>query len=64
MYNRGTREVEVFRHGPTGFVLVGTFGGDDAVRAEPFEEVEITPAWLWGRSTERRAVADEDRCGL
>lgn len=45
-----TREVEVFRHGPTGFVLVGTFGGDDTVRAEPFEAVEITPAWLWGRS--------------
>lgn len=43
------RTVEVFRHEGAGYVLVGTFGGDDAVRAEPFEAAEIPPAFLWGK---------------
>lgn len=43
------RTVEVYRHEGSGYFLVGTFGGDDAVRAEPFEAAEIPPAWLWGK---------------
>lgn len=41
--------VEVFRHGGAGYALVGTFGGDDAVTAEPFAEAAIPPAFLWGK---------------
>lgn len=41
--------VEVFRHDGRGYALVGTYGGDDAVRAEPFEAAEIPPAFLWGK---------------
>jgi Uma2 family endonuclease len=43
------KTVEVFRFGGDGYRLVGTFGGDDAVRAEPFDAVAIPPAFLWGR---------------
>jgi hypothetical protein len=42
------RTVEVFRLAGERYVLVGTFGGDDAVRAKPFDAVEIPPAYLWG----------------
>jgi len=45
------RTVEVFRHEESSYVLVGTFGGDAAVRAEPFDAVEISPAYLWGRQS-------------
>ncbi len=41
--------IEVFRYEGKGFALVGTFGGDDALRAEPFDAAEIPPAFLWGR---------------
>lgn len=43
------RTIEVFRHDGRSYTLVGTFGGDDAVRAEPFEAAEIPPAFLWGK---------------
>lgn len=43
------RTVEVYRHHGSGYALVGTYGGDDAVRAEPFDEAEIPPAFLWGK---------------
>jgi Uma2 family endonuclease len=43
------RTVEVFRHEGSSYVLVGTFGGDASVRAEPFDAIEISPAYLWGR---------------
>ncbi len=42
------KTVEVFRHDGAGYRLVGTFGGDDALRAEPFDGVEIPTAFLWG----------------
>ncbi len=42
------RTVEVFRHVGVSYMLVGTFGGEDALRAEPFDAVEIPPAFLWG----------------
>lgn len=41
--------VEVFRYEGSGYVLVGTYGGDDPVRAEPFAEAEIPTAFLWGK---------------
>jgi Uma2 family endonuclease len=43
------RSIEVFRHAGTGFALVGTYGGDDPIRAEPFDAVAIAPAFVWGR---------------
>jgi Uma2 family endonuclease len=45
------RMVEVFRHEGSAYVLVGTYGGDHAVRAEPFEAAEIPPAYLWGKQS-------------
>lgn len=47
----GEKTVEVFRHEGHAYVLVGTFGGDDAVRAEPFAAAEIPPAFLWGKDS-------------
>jgi Uma2 family endonuclease len=43
------RTVEVFRHAGEQYALVGTFGGDDAVAADPFDAVPIPPAYLWGK---------------
>ena len=43
--------VEVFRHEGKGYGLLGTYGGEDAVRAEPFEAAEIPPAFLWGKDS-------------
>jgi hypothetical protein len=43
------KTVEGFRHDGGGYRLVGTYGGDDAVRAEPFDAIEIPPAFLWGK---------------
>jgi Uma2 family endonuclease len=45
------RMVEVFRLEGARYVLVGTYGGDDGVRAEPFDAVEIPPAFLWGKQS-------------
>jgi len=45
------RTVEVFRLDGRSYSLVGTYGGDDSVRAEPFEDAEIPPAFLWGKDT-------------
>jgi Uma2 family endonuclease len=41
------RLLEVFRQEHEQWVLVSTFGGDDKVRAEPFEAVELELAELW-----------------
>jgi Uma2 family endonuclease len=41
------RTVEVFRLQQGGWLLVATFGGDDKMRAEPFEAVEVALAPLW-----------------
>lgn len=41
--------VEVFRLEGSSYLLLGTFGGDDAVAAEPFAEAPIPPAYLWGK---------------
>jgi Uma2 family endonuclease len=41
------RLLEVFRQEHEQWVLVTTFGGDDKVRAEPFEAVELELVELW-----------------
>jgi Uma2 family endonuclease len=41
------KTVEVFRVAGSAYTLVGTFGGDDALVAEPFEALGIPPAFLW-----------------
>jgi Uma2 family endonuclease len=41
------RTLEVLRHEPGGWLLVATFGGDESVRAEPFEAVELGLESLW-----------------
>ena len=32
---------------------VDEYGGDDAIRAQPFEDVEIPPDYIWGRAAVR-----------
>jgi len=41
------KTLEVLRLEEGRWVLVANFGGDDAVRAEPFAEIEIPLAALW-----------------
>jgi Uma2 family endonuclease len=43
------KTVEVFRMAESTYSLVGTFGGDDALQAEPFDALLIPPAFLWAR---------------
>ena len=42
------RIVEVYRYAAPSYTLVGAFGGDEALTAEPFDAITITPAILWG----------------
>jgi Uma2 family endonuclease len=42
------RTVEVYRFADPSFTLVGTYGGDEGLAAEPFEAVTIPPSILWG----------------
>jgi hypothetical protein len=39
--------LEVLRRHDLGWLLVATFAGDTAVRAEPFDAVELDLAGLW-----------------
>ena len=48
LVNPLTKTLEVFRRAQAGWVLASTHGGDDAVRAEPFETFEIQLPELWG----------------
>lgn len=41
------RTLEVYRREGSRWMLASAFGGDDKVRAEPFEAVEIDLAFLW-----------------
>jgi len=43
------RMIEVYRLAGREFTLLRTVGGDDPIRAEPFDAVEILPAFVWGR---------------
>lgn len=42
------RTLEVLRLVSGGWLVVATFGGDDAVEAEPFDALPISLARLWG----------------
>lgn len=44
----GERTLEVYRLGDGRWTLLSTHAGDDRVRAEPFEAVELPLARLWG----------------
>ena len=48
LVNPLTKTLEVFRRGEGGWILLSTHGGDDAVRAEPFEAIAIELPELWG----------------
>lgn len=41
------RTLEVFRLAPDGWLRVAAFGGDERVRAEPFDAVELELGALW-----------------
>lgn len=41
------RTLEVLRLGGERFIVAATFEGDDAVRAEPFDAVELELGALW-----------------
>lgn len=41
--------LEVFALDGERWVLVGHYGGDDVVHAEPFEAVPLELPWVWGR---------------
>jgi Uma2 family endonuclease len=43
------KTVEVFRLDADKYLLLGTSGGDEPLAAEPFDEVPIPPAFLWGK---------------
>lgn len=44
--------LEVYSLQDGRWVLLGTHGGDEAVRVKPFDEVVINLSRLWGRGTE------------
>jgi len=48
LINPQTRTLEVFRRGEDGWVLLSTHGGDESVRAEPFEALALALSELWG----------------
>ena len=48
LVNPLTKTLEVFRRAQAGWVLLATHGGDDAVRAEPFDTFELQLPELWG----------------
>jgi Uma2 family endonuclease len=43
------RIVEVFRFASSGYQLVGSYDGDEPLRAEPFDSATIPVAYLWGK---------------
>jgi len=44
------RTLEIFRLHETTWLLAATHGGDDTVRAEPFDAIEIQLTQVWGES--------------
>lgn len=47
LINPVDRTLEVLRLENARWMIAGNYGGDDVVRAEPFEAVEIDLAALW-----------------
>jgi Uma2 family endonuclease len=50
LINPQTKTLEVFRRAENGWILLSTHGGDESVRAEPFEAVAIDLPELWGET--------------
>jgi Uma2 family endonuclease len=48
LLNPTTKTLEVLRRGESAWMLVAAFGGDEAVRAEPFDAMELDLRVLWG----------------
>ena len=48
LINPQTRTLEVFRRGEGGWSLLSTHGGDELVRAEPFDAIALELGELWG----------------
>ena len=46
------RTLEIYRRADPLWTLVATHGGDEIVRAEPFEAVELDMLLLWGETRE------------
>jgi Uma2 family endonuclease len=46
--NPSTKTLEVFRRDEAQWTLAGAFGGDEVVRAEPFDAIVLELARLWG----------------
>lgn len=47
LVNPEQRLLEVLRRGNEGWILVGSFGEDERVRAEPFDAIELELGLLW-----------------
>lgn len=53
------RTVEVYRRSDAGWVIVGQYEGAQAVRAEPFEAIELQLGHLWSAPVKQAAVDHE-----
>ena len=47
LIDTNTKTLEVLRLQGDGWFVAGNYGGDDVVRAEPFDAVELNLAALW-----------------
>lgn len=50
LINPEAKTLEVYRRSGTAWTLIATHGGDDVLRAEPFEAIELDLLTLWGES--------------
>ena len=50
LINPQARTLEAYRRAQTGWSLLSTHGGEEPVRAEPFEAVAIDLSELWGET--------------
>jgi Uma2 family endonuclease len=50
LVNPTTRTLEVYRRAEDKWTLVSTHGGDEVVRAEPFDAIELELPVLWGET--------------
>jgi len=50
LLNPTTKTLEVLRLLESSWTLVGAYGGDETVRAEPFEAIELDLRVLWGEA--------------
>ena len=57
------RTLEVFRLENGRWTLLGVHADRAVVRAEPFEELELDLAWIWGEGWEAGEGEDSDKTG-